>query len=99
MGTSGPDNLVGTAAADNLRGLAGDDCLAGRAGADTLRGGPDDDTMFGEAGDDRILARDGRADDVNCGSGRDKVVADHRDRITKSCEIIDRPGKKRDKGP
>jgi hypothetical protein len=38
--------------------------------------------------DDRIHARDGRAERISCGRGRDLVVADARDRVAADCERV-----------
>ena len=80
-GTGGPDNLQGTSLRDILHGLGGDDRIAGRGGNDDLFGGP---------GDDSLLARDGRTDHLDCGPGRDSVVADRIDRVSRSCERVSR---------
>jgi hypothetical protein len=37
-----------------------------------------------------IRARDGQRDEVTCGSGRDRVIADKRDRVRRSCERVRR---------
>ena len=80
-GTRGDDNLRGTSLRDILLGLGGDDRIAGRGGNDDLFGGP---------GDDSLLARDGRTDHLDCGPGRDSVVADRIDRVSRSCERVRR---------
>lgn len=80
-GTRGADNLRGTSLRDLLHGLGGDDRIAGRGGNDELFGGP---------GDDALLARDGRADHLDCGPGRDTVVADRLDHVSRSCELVSR---------
>ena len=80
-GTRGADNLRGTSLRDILHGLGGDDRIAGRGGNDDLFGGP---------GDDSLLARDGRTDHLDCGPGRDSVVADRIDRVSRSCERVRR---------
>jgi hypothetical protein len=35
-----------------------------------------------------VLVRDGEADVVGCGSGRDRVIADSEDVIRESCEHV-----------
>jgi hypothetical protein len=45
--------------------------------------------LAGNAGDDIIDARDGSIDRVNCGTGRDTVLAD-RDDIVRNCERVHR---------
>jgi hypothetical protein len=46
--------------------------------------------ISGGAGGDTINSRDGKRDRISCGSGRDKVTADKRDRIAKNCERVSR---------
>src|SRR5438874_1268123 len=75
---------------DDERGGAGDDNLQGDRGADDLNGGKGDDHIDGGPGNDVINSRDGQRDVVNCGSGFDRVRADHKDRIAKNCESVKR---------
>jgi len=89
LGFGDDDRLYGGPGADVLTGGDDDDRLYGGAGADRLIGGDDDDLVVGGAGPDLILARDGERDDVRCGAGRDRVVADQLDRLT-GCETVDR---------
>lgn len=97
------DFLVGTPGADVLRGAGGDDTLAGKGGADKLAGGPGADKLKGGSGpdrmlaggdSDRLLARDGAVDRVDCGGGLgDLAVVDELDRVSASCEQVERePG-------
>jgi hemolysin type calcium-binding protein len=81
---------LGTDAADVLEGTTGPDVLCGAAGADRLtgRGGPD--VFRAGAGNDVLQARDGVADAVACGPGRDSVTADRRDRVNRDCERVRR---------
>lgn len=104
-GTAAADTLTGTPRADRLFGLGGNDTLSGRAAADRLRGGtgedkltggPGKDTMRGEAGADVLLARDGTADVVDCGSGNDVAVVDAADNVAANCEEVERPQKSSD---
>ncbi len=46
----------------------------------------DVEQVQGGAGNDRFDLRDGRATEVDCGAGRDTVVADQRDTIDTNCE-------------
>jgi putative metal-binding protein len=62
----------------NFDGAGGNDALFGGGGIDTFDGGP---------GDDNIVARDGRAEDVNCGDGHDTAISDDADTRT-SCEEV-----------
>jgi Ca2+-binding RTX toxin-like protein len=101
------DRLQGTNRADLLSGRAGNDALAGRGGADVLRGGKGRDVLRGgagrdgfamragvelaEPGRDRILARDGKPDEINCGSGRDVAVVDAVEDGVYACEVVREP--------
>ena len=93
---AGGDCVFGQADADDLNGQGGRDELSGGGGADRLRGGRGGDRLTGgmgrdvilaARGRDRVSAADGRADAVNCGRGRDRVVADEFDSLT-NCERI-----------
>jgi Ca2+-binding RTX toxin-like protein len=97
-GTRLADRLFGRAGNDRLRGLAGNDLLAGGPGNDLLIGGPGNDVLIGGpgrdsfialAGNDTIDSRDGVAESVLCGPGRDTVRADRADRLI-GCEVIRR---------
>ncbi|MEK6276723.1 MAG: calcium-binding protein [Actinomycetota bacterium] len=80
-GRHGDDCLYGGRGNDKLRGGGGDDRLSGSRGADRLVGGSGSDLLLGARGRDVIVARDGKADRVRCGRGRDTV---------KSADAIDR---------
>ena len=60
-------------------GGPGDDGLFGGGGLDIFSGGP---------GNDNIVARDGRAESVDCGIGNDTAISDDGDTRT-SCEQIE----------
>jgi RTX calcium-binding nonapeptide repeat (4 copies) len=90
VGTSGPDRLNGTARADELYGLAGNDRIDGRGANDLLDGGSGRDRLAGGTGADRIVANDTWQDRVLCGSARDIVVADRKDRVAADCETVSR---------
>lgn len=105
-GYGGDDTLVGGPAddvlkggnnADRLFGQDGGDALDGGAGDDLLDGGPGADAFDGDggfSGADRILARDGTAENINCGAGSDSAVVDASDTTLFSgadgCESVDR---------
>jgi Ca2+-binding RTX toxin-like protein len=80
---SGPDMLKGGTGHDMLQGGSGNDVSIGNAGSDSLFDAKGKDRMFGGTGADRIVTRDrSKQDDrVNCGPGRDMVIADPGDRI------------------
>jgi hypothetical protein len=95
-GTRRGDKLRGTPWEDQLFGMRGDDRITGLAGADLIKGGADQDSIkagdgvdlvIGGGGNDRIWARDGEADRVKCGGGRDKALVDRQDRA-KGCEKL-----------
>lgn len=97
LGTQGLDSLCGRGGRDVLRGRGGNDrlwgnrdrdVLAGGSGSDILDPGPSIDRVFGDDGADRLLLRDGVADIVSCGPGRDVVFADRRDKVAKDCEVV-----------
>jgi hypothetical protein len=75
---------------DELEGNALTNTLSGGDGADTLTGNGGADVLLGDAGADTINARDGVADDVNCGPGADTAVVDPADTVT-SCETVNLP--------
>ena len=60
----------------------------GGSGNDGLFGGGGTDIFSGGAGDDNMIARDGRAEQVNCGSGDDTAISDDADGRD-SCEEIE----------
>lgn len=106
-GTAHADHLTGTKGADVLRGLkgrdvlsagAGRDLLIGGRGPDVLRGGPGrdgynmiDGVEAAAPGRDRIYARDGAADEINCGAGRDLAVVDEVEDGVIDCEVVREP--------
>ncbi len=90
VGRRGRDRLLAGRGADRLRGGGGRDVLMGGRGRDRLDGGPGADLLAGGPGPDVILARDGTRDRIFCGPGRDRVVADRRDRIAPGCERVTR---------
>ncbi len=87
-GTPGPDVLVGTPGDDVLCGFGGDDRIKGGRGDDVLRGGPGEDVLRGGRGDDLLKGRDTElgSDQLACGSGTDRALADAADVVRASCE-------------
>lgn len=81
FGGPGRDVLLGGRGNDRLDGGPGRDVLRGGPGADRLVGGRGRDVMFGGAGNDLLLARDGFADRLRGGGGRDTARVDARDRL------------------
>jgi hypothetical protein len=91
VGGPGRDRLVSGGGPDVLQGGAGNDRLDGGPVADVLNGGGGNDIVLGGEGADTIKVRDGKQDTVNCGAGRDRVIADVKDRVAGNCERVDRP--------
>jgi Ca2+-binding RTX toxin-like protein len=98
VGTKGADELDGRAGADLLIGGSGNDVLIGGTGRDTLRGGPGRDGFNMRAGEelpapggDRISARDGTADEINCGGGNDTAIVDAVEDGVYNCERVLEP--------
>ena len=60
----------------------------GGDGADGLFGGGGTDTFNGGAQNDNIIARDGRAERVDCGAGDDTAITDDLD-VRVSCEQVE----------
>lgn len=83
------DCLLGGRGRDRLVGGAGWDRLTGGAGPDTLTGGAGVNRYDAGAGNDRVDARNGRAELVSCGAGRDLARVDRSD-IVRSCESVAR---------
>ena len=71
-----------------------------------LTGGPGSDVIYGDStsgncggngqsctlpfGNDTIDARDGAADQIDCGAGQDTAVVDALDTVAANCEIVER---------
>ena len=105
IGRGGDDELVGHDFNDNVDGGAGNDHVEGGLGNDTVTGGPGQDTIYGDAtaarctyysckipyGNDVINARDGEADNIDCGIGQDKAIVDAIDVVT-NCETVEGGG-------
>jgi Ca2+-binding RTX toxin-like protein len=75
-GAPGRDSLVGGRGNDLVRGSRGADLILGSRGSDRLIGGRGQDHFWGGKGPDRLFARDGQADRVDGGLGRDKARID-----------------------
>ena len=108
LARGGDDKVVGEDAVEEIDGGDGDDYLEGGKNHDVLTGGPGRDTIYGDDtdascnadhvescvlyGNDEIRARDGEADQVDCGAGTDRVIADAADVVAANCETVERPG-------
>ena len=90
-GTTGDDRIDGDLSPDRLLGGPGDDTIWGKFGRDRIWAGSGFDILWGDDGDDEIIAieNDGVADQINCGAGRDWVVARPNDRVPRAgCERV-----------
>ena len=97
-GTSGDDKLIGSNNGDKLIGKGGNDILRSSEGGDLVIGNKGDDFIksgkgFDEIragrGDDEIHARDGKPDQVDCGPGKDTVLADEVEEGMFNCEKVE----------
>jgi Ca2+-binding RTX toxin-like protein len=75
-GGAGDDFLGGSGGDDLLRGGRGNDELRAGNGRDLLVPGPGADRAFAGAANDLIRARDGAADEIDCGGGWDRLTND-----------------------
>jgi Tol biopolymer transport system component len=89
-GKEGRDLLYGGLGDDLIHGGTGNDRLFGGRGNDRLYGGNGRDRLLAGPGHDRVSARDGERDLVDCGTGRDVVIADRRDLVAGNCETASR---------
>jgi WD40 repeat protein/hemolysin type calcium-binding protein len=87
-GGGGNDRVLGRAGNDTLIGGAGDDDLEGGDGNDIIDGGSGVDKVTAGDGSDTIRASDGAVDSIDCGDGKDRVVADAFDKIGRDCEQV-----------
>ena len=90
-GGNGNDRIFANLGADTTNGGDGNDDLWALARGDVS--GPNDlvgDTLNGDAGKDTFHVRDGEQDNINCGEGRDVVIADRLDVVDGSCEVTRR---------
>jgi hypothetical protein len=89
FGGRGHDQLRLGRGNGGLKGGAGRDLLIGGRYGDQLDGGLGRDVIQAGAGDDAVRTNDGWRDRIRCGRGRDKLLADSRDR-QRGCERIRR---------
>ena len=99
IGRNGGDTLTGNLDNDRIDGGAGNDHLNGGPGRDTLKAGAGNDTVAagynadsvdaGSGNDAVNIAQQGPAARANCGSGRDKIRLNGKERRRiRGCEII-----------
>lgn len=99
-GGRGGDLLAGGGQRDKLSGGRGDDQIRGGPGTDKLFGGRGRDgfnvrngVLLGSPGNDVIRARDGSADEIDCGDGFDKAFVDDVEDGVYNCEKVIAGGK------
>ena len=90
IGNRRANDFIGDLGNDRLVGGGGPDGLFGEEGNDSLNGGGGIDSLSGDSGTDRLATRDGKRDEVFCGSSADRVRGDRRDRIARDCERVKR---------
>jgi hypothetical protein len=90
FGGDDDDTLEGHGIADLLNGGSGADEIIGFNGEDTLLGGPGPDLIDSDFGNRLGGHHDGQADDVDCGTEEDEVIADALDLLA-NCEMITPP--------
>lgn len=74
-------SLDGGGGKDLLHGGAASDLIDGGGGKDDIVGGLGRDDIIAGGGSDKIDIRDGLRDHLNCGSGRDRVRKDSKDKL------------------
>ena len=80
------NDVIGGGFAEGVRGRRdGRDRITGGAGDDRLVDSTETDRYDAGPGRDLVLTLDGRADRVSCGSGRDRLIGDRRERA-RGCE-------------
>jgi len=95
IGSNQRDSISGGGGEDLIKGLRSRDSLNGGADRDHIYAGPRDeqarDTVVAAGGNDfvNVFNRPAAKDVVNCGHGRDRVVADSKDVLT-GCERVRR---------
>jgi len=90
-GDDGWDLIAAGGGVDTVNGGPGNDHLWALARIDvTGEANEPADTVNGGPGNDRIYVRDGEADNVDCGEGFDSVLADDKDVVAASCEVVKR---------
>jgi hypothetical protein len=75
--------ILGSDEGEGIKGTDGNDVIRPRGGNDGVKSG---------AGDDVVIANGGGQDRLFCGGGRDTVTRDKKDKVSKSCEVVN--GKK-----
>src|SRR5215203_2557676 len=99
-GLGAKDQLLAGKGSDVIHGGPGDDLeVYGAGGEDVIYGGDGDDVLSGDWGKDVIYGgdgndlldgasnEDGERDELYCGKGKDKYLADKNDYVDSSCEV------------
>jgi serralysin len=89
LGGAGHDFVDGGSGRDRIRGGGGNDLLRGGGGDDEIDGGPGQDSIRAGAGADAVTSGDSERDVVDCGAGRDRLLADPVDE-RRGCEQVTR---------
>jgi hypothetical protein len=88
-GGDGSDKIFANHGRDVSDGGGGHDVLWALSRKDvTAIGDLEGDELSGGEGHDRFRVRDGERDQVHCGGGRDRVLADQFDQVDADCERV-----------
>jgi Ca2+-binding RTX toxin-like protein len=90
LGGPGSDVLRTGPGKHEVRGDEGNDDVTTGTGDDVVDGGLGHDILRSGEGDDEVRAADGLLDRIDCGPGRDRVIADTLDDAAIDCEIVER---------
>lgn len=83
------DFILGGSGAELIEGHGGRDTIDAGSGNDDVGGGQGRDKVKAGAGNDRVSSRDGYAETIDCGPGKDVLRADTKDKGV-GCETIHR---------
>ncbi len=87
-GHGGGDTIIGEDGNDIIRADGGNDLVRGGKGKDDIRLQGGSDRGRGGPGNDRIKAQGRGVDNIRCGPGIDRVIADPQDEIHRNCEKV-----------
>ena len=95
-GGPGGDEVDGGEGVDEISGGTGNDVISDTAGgfAASAAASKKGNKVMGGSGADKIDVRNNRVDRVDCGTGKDSVKADRKDKVGLNCERIKRTKKK-----
>jgi hypothetical protein len=89
-GGSNSDRLIGGAGRDSIRAEAGRDRVSGGSGNDKIDAGVGRSRIKAGPGNDKVEAVNLKRNRINCGSGRDVVLANKVDIVARNCEVVRR---------